>query len=68
MTGIDTKHVLEVAPAEDEQSVEALVTQTADPAFGVCVRVRRLHGCADHADPFALKEVVEAAENFVSRS
>ncbi len=61
MTGINTKHVLELAAAEDEQSVEALATHAADPALGVCVRVRRLHGCADHGDPFALKDVVEAA-------
>ena len=61
MTGIDAKHVLELAPAEDEQPVEALATDAADPTLGVCVRVRRLHGCADHGDPFALENMVEAA-------
>jgi hypothetical protein len=60
ITGIDAKHVLELAPAEDEQPVEALPAHTADPALGVCVRVRRLHGCADHGDPFALEDIVEA--------
>ncbi len=61
VTGIDAKHVLELAAAEDEQPVEALATDAADPALGVGVRVRRLHGCADHGDPFALKDMVEAA-------
>jgi hypothetical protein len=61
MTGIDAKHVLELAPAEDEQPVEALATYAADPALGMCVRVRRLHGCADHGDPFVLEDMVEAA-------
>jgi hypothetical protein len=61
MTGVDAKHLLELAPAEDEQPIEALATHAADPALGVCVRVRRLHGCPDHGDNFALEDVVEAA-------
>jgi len=61
MTGIDAKHVLELAPAEDEQPLETLAPHAADPALGMCVRVRRLHGCADHGDPFALEDRVEAA-------
>ena len=61
VTGIDAEHVLELTSAEDEQPVEALATDAADPALGVCVRVRRLHACADHGDPFALEDVVEAA-------
>jgi hypothetical protein len=51
MTGTDAKHVLELAPAEDEQPVEALVAHAANPALGMCVRVRRLNGCVDHGDP-----------------
>jgi hypothetical protein len=35
VTGIDAKHVLELAAAEDEQPVEALATDAADPALGV---------------------------------
>src|SRR6266550_6042002 len=60
VTGIDAKHVLELAAAEDEQPVEALATHAADPTLGVCVRVRRLHGCADHGDPFALEDIIAA--------
>ncbi len=46
MTGIDAKHVLELAPAEDEQPVEALATDAATQrsacafAFGACTGVR----------------------------
>ncbi len=61
MARIDIKHVLELAAAEDEQPVEALATDAADPALGVGVRVRRLDGCADHRDPFSLEDVIEAA-------
>ena len=60
MAGIDAKHLLELAPAEDEQPVEALSAHAADPALGVRVRVRRPDRCADHRDPFALEDVVEA--------
>jgi hypothetical protein len=66
MTGIDAKHALELAPAEDEQPIETLAPHAADPALGACVRV--LHGCADHRDPFALEDMVEAAAELESRS
>jgi hypothetical protein len=61
MAGIDAKHVLELPPAEDEQAVEALTTHAADPALGVGVRVRRLHGRADHRNPFAFEDVIATA-------
>jgi hypothetical protein len=61
MARIDAKHVFELAAAEDEQPVEALATHAADPALGVCVRVRCPDGGADHGDPFALEDVIEAA-------
>jgi hypothetical protein len=51
MAAVDAKYVLELAAAEDEHPVEALATDAADQALGVCVRVRRLDGCADHGDP-----------------
>jgi len=44
MVDIDAKHVLELAAAEDQQPVEALETDAADPALGVSVRVRCLDG------------------------
>ncbi len=53
--------MFELATAEDEQPVEALSTDAADPALGVGVRVRRLDGCADHRDPLSSEDVIEAA-------
>jgi hypothetical protein len=61
MARIDPKHVFELAAAEDEQPVEALATHAADPALGVGVRVRCPDRGADHGDPFALEDVIEAA-------
>ena len=56
---VDTGNVLEVATAEDEDPVEAVGAERADPAFGVGVRVRRLDRCADHRHPLAADDVVE---------
>jgi hypothetical protein len=61
MAGIDAKYVLELATVEDQQPVETLATDAADPALGVGVRVRCLDGGADHRDPFALEDVIAAA-------
>ena len=61
MPYIDAEDTVELEPAEDEQPVEALATDAADPALGVGVRVRRLDGCADHGGSFALEDVIEAA-------
>jgi hypothetical protein len=61
MARVDAEHVLELPSAEDEQPVEALASHAADPALGVSVRVRRLDGRADHRDPFAVEDVIEAA-------
>jgi hypothetical protein len=58
MAGIDAKYVVELPAAEDEQPVEALAADAADPALGVGVRVRRLDGRADHRNSFALEDVI----------
>ena len=61
MVGIDAKHVFKLAAAEDEQPVEALATDAADPALGVGVRVRCLDGRTDHGHSFATEDVIETA-------
>jgi hypothetical protein len=61
MARVDAKDVFELAAAEDEQPVEAFATYAADPALGVCVRLRCPNGCADHRDPLASKDVIAAA-------
>ena len=40
---VDAEHLLEMAAAEDEDSVETLSAEGADPALGVSVRLRRSH-------------------------
>jgi len=42
MPDVCDEDVMEVAAAEDQDPVEALAAHAADPALGVCVRVRRL--------------------------
>jgi hypothetical protein len=61
MAGVDAEHMFELAAAENEESIETVVPDRQYPALGVRVRVRRLDRCADHGDPFALEDVVEAA-------
>ncbi len=59
MAAVDAEHVLEMAAADDEDSVETLGAESADPALGVSVRVRRLDGRADHLDAFSPEDLVE---------
>jgi hypothetical protein len=53
------EHILEVASAEDEDSIEAVGAEGACPAFGVGVRVRRLDRRTDHLDALASEHLVE---------
>src|ERR671911_1753954 len=59
VVAVDAEHMLEVAAAEDEDAVEAVGADGADPALGVGVRVRRLDGRADHLDALAPEDLVE---------
>ena len=59
MAAVDAEHLLEMAAAEDEDSVETLSAEGADPALGVSVRVRRLDRRADHPDALSLEDLVE---------
>jgi len=58
---VDAKRVFEVAAAEDEEPVEALVSDRAYEPLGVSVRSRRADRCADDGDAFAAKHLVESA-------
>src|SRR5205814_1376504 len=53
--------VLGLAAADDQEPVEALAADAADPALDVRVRVRRPHRRVDDLDRFAAEDVVEAA-------
>jgi hypothetical protein len=47
VAAVGAEHVLEVAAAEDEDPVEAVGANGADPTLGEGIRVRDLNWCAD---------------------
>src|SRR5262249_60120642 len=53
--------MLEVASAEDQEPVEALAANAADPAFGVGARLRRSYRRFDDANAFGAEDLVELA-------
>jgi hypothetical protein len=59
VTDIDAEDVFELATAEDQQPVEALAADGADPALHVRVRIRRLHRRPDDLDLLARQERIE---------
>jgi hypothetical protein len=61
---VDVEDVLEVAPAEDEDPVEAVGAEGTDPAFGVCVRVRRLDRRAVDPGGLAWEHLLEGVAEF----
>ena len=59
VAAVDAEHVLEMAAAEDEDPVKTLSAESADPALGVGVRVRRPDGRADHPEALSPEDLVE---------
>src|SRR6266511_2751485 len=59
MPDVSDEHVVEVAAAEDQQSVEALAADAADPAFGVRSRLGRPHRRLNHTDALGAEDLVE---------
>jgi hypothetical protein len=49
----------EVAAVEDQEPVEALATDAADPAFGERVRAGCANGCPDDPDCFGAEHLVK---------
>src|SRR5436190_24398317 len=67
MADVGDEHVVEVAAAEDQQPVEALTADAADPALGMGARLRRPYRRFDDVDAFGAEDLVEfAAELAVS--
>jgi len=58
---VDPQDALKLSSPSDEEPVEALATDGADPAFGERVRVRRPKRGADDFDTLAMEDVVEGA-------
>src|SRR5262245_47426015 len=64
MPDVGGEHVVEVATAEDQQSVEAFAANAVDPPFGVRSRLRRAYRRLDHPDAFGTEGLVEVTAEF----
>ena len=58
---VHAEYALELAAAEDQQPVQALTPDAADPALDVRVGVRRPERCPDDPYPLAMEDGVEGA-------
>jgi hypothetical protein len=67
MVNVNAEHVLELAAADNEEPVETLSADAADPAFDVRVRVGRT-GARMILTPSLAKTASNAAANLLSRS
>jgi hypothetical protein len=61
MVDVDAEHLLELSPADDQDPVEAVAADGADPALGERVCLRRPEWCADDLDALASEDLVEGA-------
>ena len=61
---VDAQDVFELSAACDQEPVEAVAADGADPALGERVRVRGPERCADDLDALASEDVVEGAAEF----
>ena len=59
VAGVDAEHVLEMAPADDQQPVETFGADRAHEALGVGVRLRCTDRRVDDLDPLAEEHLVE---------
>ncbi len=59
MIDIHPEHLLELSPADDQDPVEAVTSDGADPTLGKRVRFRGPEGCADHLNAFAAEDRIE---------
>src|SRR6266508_4691575 len=59
--GVGREDVSEVAAADDQDPVETLAPDAADPALGMRPRPRRSHRRFDHTDALGAEDLVELA-------
>ncbi len=59
MGDVLTQHALEVAPAENDQPVEAFAARAPNPAFGEAVRNRHLQRRANHPHAFGANNMLD---------
>jgi hypothetical protein len=63
---VGREDVVEVTTADDQEPVEALAADAADPTLGVRPRLRSPYGRFDDTDAFGMEDVVEGSvRNFV---
>jgi hypothetical protein len=58
---VDAPDLFELFATGNQEPVEAVAADGADPALGECVRVRRAKRCADDLDGVAFEDLVEGA-------
>jgi hypothetical protein len=56
---VGAKDALQVTSAEDQDVVEALSSNGADPTLGERVRRRRSHGCLHDAEALGTEDLIE---------
>jgi hypothetical protein len=62
--GVEAEHVLEMAAVDDQNPVEALAAEGADPTLGIGVRVWGSDGRADDLYILTAEDVIESATEF----
>jgi hypothetical protein len=68
MGGVGAEHLLEVAAVDDQDPVEALAAEGADPTLGVRIRIRSSMGVRMILMPSLRKTSSKAPPNLLSRS
>jgi hypothetical protein len=58
---VDPKGLLEMAAPDDQQPVQTVTADGADPAFRIRVRLGRLYWCHQHLGTLGAEHVVEAS-------
>jgi hypothetical protein len=61
MPDVGAHDLLELAPTDDQDPIEAFPAQASHPALGVRLRLWRPHRRLDHPDAFGAEDLVEAA-------
>ncbi len=61
MVDVDPEHVLELPPARDQDPVETVAANGANPALGKCVRLRCPEWGANDLDALAPEDLVKGA-------
>ncbi len=56
---IDRKDSFQVPTVDDQEPIETLAADGADPPFGERVRARRAYGCADRPDAVGAEDLVK---------